>query len=86
MKLIAEVISTTRFFNVFSIQKRDLTFKSHRRAHSGLLLPVEGFLIVLSVCLFVCPLLTNVHCEKTADSIEMPFMVVVPLGRVQEST
>ena len=31
---------------------------------------------VLSAGLSVCPLVTNVYCAKTAESIEMPFGVV----------
>ena len=30
----------------------------------------------MSLSLSVCPLVTSVYCEKTADSIEMPFGVV----------
>ena len=35
---------------------------------------------VLSVGLSVCPLVTNMYCAKTAESIEMPFGVVGLLG------
>jgi len=34
------------------------------------------------VCLSLCPLVTNVYCGKTADSIDMPFRVKGPRNQI----